>query len=410
MKRIALLHYASAPTIGGVESLMTHHARALDRLGYSVTVVSGDGAPFDERIPVHINPLFSSQHPDVLALKRELDAGTVPPAFEALVARVSDALADALKACDVVVVHNAHTLNKHLALTVALSRMQHPRQIAYVHDIAWTNPQYLPELHDGFPWNLLRQPMPKVPYITVSEARCEELAGLLGIPRAQITLMTPGIDPARFLGWTLMLEDIEARLHLLDADGLLLLPARLTRRKNIALALRVVAALRETTGKDMRLIVTGPPGAHNPTNRSYFSDLLDLRASLGLTEGAHFLYELEDPPRLADDDTLAALFRTCDALLFPSTQEGFGIPVLEAGLAGLPVFCSDILPFRETGGADVTYFDPDRGDPRDIAANIADVLAHHPVSRLRVRVRQQYRWDTLVRDLLVPHLEAHEHI
>jgi glycosyltransferase involved in cell wall biosynthesis len=406
LKRIALLHYASAPTIGGVESLMTHHARALDRLGYAVTVVSGDGAQFDERIPVQIDPIFSSQHPDVLALKRDLDAGTVPPAFEALTGRMETALREALAGCDVVIVHNAHTLNKHLALTVALSRMSQPRQIAYVHDIAWTNPQYQPELHDRYPWTLLRQPLPDVPYITVSEARCEELARVLGVPRESITLMTPGIDPMRFLGWTPLLAEIDARLHLLDADGLLLLPARLTRRKNIALGLHVLAALREQSGRDMRLIVTGPPGAHNPTNRGYFGELLDLRASLGLADSAHFLYELFDPPRPADDDTMAALFRTCDALLFPSTQEGFGIPVLEAGLAGLPVFCSDILPFRETGRGDVTFFDPDHADPRAIAADITDMLDHNPAARLRVRVRQQYRWDTLVRDLLVPHLEA----
>jgi glycosyltransferase involved in cell wall biosynthesis len=405
LKRIALLHYASAPTIGGVESLMTHHARALDRLGYAVTVVSGDGAQFDERIPVHIDPIFSSQHPDVLALKRDLDAGTVPPAFEALTKRTEITLHETLAGCDVVIVHNAHTLNKHLALTVALSRMSQPRQVAYVHDIAWTNPQYQPELYDRYPWTLLRQPLPDVPYITVSEARCEELARVLGVPRESITLMTPGIDPMRFLGWTPLLAEIDARLHLLDADGLLL-PARLTRRKNIALGLHVLAALREQSGRDMRLIVTGPPGAHNPTNRGYFGELLDLRASLGLADSAHFLYELFDPPRPADDDTMAALFRTCDALLFPSTQEGFGIPVLEAGLAGLPVFCSDILPFRETGRSDVTFFDPDHADPRAIAADINDMLNHDPASRLRVRVRQQYRWDTLVRDLLVPHLEA----
>jgi glycosyltransferase involved in cell wall biosynthesis len=103
---------------------------------------------------------------------------------------------------------------------------------------------------------------------------------------------------------------------------------------------------------------------------------------------------------------MANLFQIADALFFPSTQEGFGIPVLEAGLTGLPVFCSDIPPFRRTGGDDVTYFDPHRDAPDRIAAQVRDQLAADQRARLRVRVRQSYTWQHLIRTHLVPLVEG----
>jgi len=42
------------------------------------------------------------------------------------------------------------------------------------------------------------------------------------------------------------------------------------------------------------------------------------------------LYQLYQPPLLLDDATVANLYQIADALFFPSTQEGFGIPIIEA--------------------------------------------------------------------------------
>jgi glycosyltransferase involved in cell wall biosynthesis len=44
--------------------------------------------------------------------------------------------------------------------------------------------------------------------------------------------------------------------------------------------------------------------------------------------------------------------------LAPSFAEGFGLPVAEALAARAPVIASDIAPFREQGGENVTYLDP----------------------------------------------------
>jgi glycosyltransferase involved in cell wall biosynthesis len=344
--------------------MIGHQARGLAALGYRVRVVSGKGTRFHENIETFIDPLLGSAHPDILEVKRELDAGSVTSAFEVLTHRIVDVLRNALAECEVCIAHNVLSLNKNLAFTAALARLHQEGQLhllAWCSDLAWTNPQYLPELHDGYPWTLLRQPWSGARYVTISDSRRIELAALLQVPSEAIAVITPGISPDEFFRWTPATTRLVDQLGLLEADGLLLLPARLTRRKNIALALRVLAALRHQSEQDFRLIVTGPPGPHNPANPGYLGELLELRHTLGLNDAAHFLYaygDSPDHPLVPDDDTIADLYRMVDALFFPSTQEGFGIPILEAGLVGLPIFCADIPPLRGTAQQDAVYFDP----------------------------------------------------
>lgn len=411
-KRVAILHFASPPTIGGVETTIFYQARGLADLGYSVKVISGVGSDFDERVQTTIEPLIYSKHPDVLAIKTELDRGQVEPAFDRLTQRLFDVLKAQLSDCDVCIAHNVHTLHKNIALTAALARITDElslRQIAWCHDLAWTNPQYQTELHVGYPWELLRTVWKNTTYVTVSEPRQQELAELLGLEAEQVEVMVPGVDPERFWRWTPTMTMLDKHLHLLDADGILLLPARLTRRKNIALALRILDALRHLSGQDFRLIVTGPPGPHNPGNLGYLGELLDLRHALHVDECVHFVYaygESPDQPLVLDDATIANLYLLADALIFPSTQEGFGIPILEAGLAGLPVFCADIPPLRKSGQDDAFYFDPVAADPDVVAKQIHETIENDVRSRLKKRVRKTYRWETIIRERLVSLLEV----
>ncbi len=58
------------------------------------------------------------------------------------------------------------------------------------------------------------------------------------------------------------------------------------------------------------------------------------------------------------DDRLAKLYAGAFAFVFPSLYEGFGMPVLEALLAGTRVLCSEIPVFREIGGDLVRFADP----------------------------------------------------
>ena len=116
----------------------------------------------------------------------------------------------------------------------------------------------------------------------------------------------------------------------------------------------------------VRLVVTGPPGPHNIRSGDYVDELLGLRKKLRLENEVVFLFEGIGP---VSDRMMYDLYSLSDLLLFSSAQEGFGIPLLEAGLFRLPVFCSNIPPFREIGLDMVNYFE--LGDtPAVVAARI----------------------------------------
>lgn len=73
------------------------------------------------------------------------------------------------------------------------------------------------------------------------------------------------------------------------------------------------------------------------------------------------------------DNELEDLYASCSYLIFPSTYEGFGLPILEAFTHNTPVICSNIPPFHSIAGDSALYFNPN--DSRDIAKKIALALS-----------------------------------
>ncbi len=403
--RVGMLHYAGPPVVGGVEVTIYHHARLLAEKHYDVHVVVGRGEAFHPRVTVHRVPEVDSRHPDVLAVGKALARGEVPDAFHALRDRLIERLRPLLAQLDAVIVHNAMTLHKNLPLTAALHQLNEARVTAFLawcHDFAWMDDLYLPELHPGYPWDLLRTAWPHVRYVVVSEHRRNQLARLLGLPPEAIAVVSPGVDVAEFLKLEPETRRLVAKLRLLEAEPLILLPARITRRKNIEFAIRVLGALVRHM-RQAALVITGPPGPHNPTNIAYLNALRALRDELGVTDKVHFLYEHGegDAPLHVTDAMMSDFYQLADVLLFPSKREGFGIPVLEAGLARVPIFAADIPPVEESAGPWAYRFDPD-GDPEAVAEAIVDRLAADPIYEMRRRVLRHYRWEIIIAERVEP--------
>jgi glycosyltransferase involved in cell wall biosynthesis len=401
-RKIVILHYAAPPVVGGVESVLGHHARLMADEGHHVKIVAGRGAQTDERIPFIHLPLADSRNPEVLSVKAELDAGRIPDHFEDLTTRLTDELLVVTRGVDYVIAHNVCSLAKNLPLTAALKvlseRSDTPKIILWHHDLAWTTPRYRAELHDGYPWDLLSSDWPGATQVVVSRLRQRELANLLDVPLERVNIVPNGVDASRFLKLETQTQTYIKRLNLLAAEPLLLLPVRITPRKNIELAIRTLAALRESYSRAV-LVVTGPLGPHNPANVKYFEKLVALRAELGLGDAVYFLAELSE--EYLPDAIIADLYRLADALLMPSREEGFGIPILEAGLSGLPIFCTDIPPLRELGGDQATYFLPD-DNPGEVAGLIVDRLGGEMTFDMRVRVRTGYTWEQVYTEDILP--------
>jgi glycosyltransferase involved in cell wall biosynthesis len=399
---IILIHYAAPPIIGGVESIIGQHARLMAEHGHHVSIIAGRGEETDEKIKFTKIPLVDSRSPEILALKAELDKGQIPEEFKIVTGQIKSQLLKFIKGADWLIAHNVCSLHKNLALTAALKEISEsrdaPRFILWHHDLAWTTPRYRNELHKGYPWDLLSQDWQQAIQVVVSEPRQKELSQLLKVATERIHVVPNGIDANRF--WELDEETIRicGQIDLLSSNPLILLPTRITPRKNIELALNVLAVLRRYF-RDAKLLVTGPPGPHNPANVQYLEKLIRLRHELQVDEAAYFLYELIREP--LKDEVISDLYRIADLLFYPSKEEGFGIPILEAGLAGIPIFCADIAPLRELGGSEAHYFSLN-DDPAQVADQITKSLEKNPVFKLRKRILDGYTWENIYTNHISP--------
>ncbi len=403
--RITLIHYTAPPVVGGVERVMAGQATLLASNGHTVSILAGLGEPFHPAVRLKRIPLLDSQHPRILACKQALDCGVVSSDFAEIEQDIFEQLLLELNGQDALILHNVASLHKNLPLTSALNRChQHFPNLGCIlwhHDLAWISPGYQAELHPGYPWDLLRKHWPGVRQVVVSELRRQELASLDGIDPTSIQVIPSGLDVPAFLGLEGRTGEMYTSLHLSKSSPILLAPVRITRRKNLEQALMIIAALQHQF-PDASLVVTGPPGAHNPGNRDYLTELQDLRASLNLTSSVHFLAE-HIPAGLTDGE-VAGWFRVADALLLCSREEGFGIPILEAALTRLPIFCTNLPSLRSLAGKSAHFFAPD-DDPGMVAGMIAGHLEADPLFRRRADVLSRFSWQAIYEQQLLPLLK-----
>ena len=402
---IAILHYSVPPIVGGVESVIAHHAQLMSADGHSVRLIAARGESLSEQIPLTIIPLADSRHARVAEMKEQLDRGEVTKDFESLCDELTEQLQNTLSGVDILIAHNICSLNKNLALTAALHQLHAarklPRLILWHHDLAWTTPRYQKELHAGYPWDLLKTAWLDATQVTVSEMRQDELSDLMKISKSKIHVVPNGVDVGKFLKLEEQTLEYIKKLDLLQASPLLLLPVRITSRKNIELALQILAVLQNDL-PSVKIVVTGPLGPHNPANLQYFEKLSALRTKLRLVESVHFLAELTN--EFIPDEVISDFYKLADALLLPSFEEGFGIPVLEAGIAGIPVFCSDIPPLKILGSEFVNYFSPEE-NPAVVAKMLAEHFKKDRVFGLRASVREQFIWEQVYTTKIAPLLK-----
>lgn len=114
--------------------------------------------------------------------------------------------------------------------------------------------------------------------------------------------------------------------------------------KNRMGVLRMYAILREhEPSVEMRLVMAGE--AFTAEMRAWQR-----------TNGLDSVLELVN----ISNDQLRILYSGAFALLFPSLEEGFGWPVLEAQACGCPVITSNRPPLTEVAGAGALYIDPEK--------------------------------------------------
>ncbi len=97
-------------------------------------------------------------------------------------------------------------------------------------------------------------------------------------------------------------------------------------------------------------------------------------------------------------EQLYELYRGALGFIYPSTFEGFGMPVLEAMAAGVPVACSDIPPLREIALSTVHFFDP--ASDREIRDALLLLASGKISTEAAHRRAAQFAWEKAARATL----------
>lgn len=150
-------------------------------------------------------------------------------------------------------------------------------------------------------------------------------------------------------------------------------------RKDVGTLISAYARLPRALTDNVPLVVMGP--CDSRAKAAMLGEVADdLRARIVFTG-------------FVDYEAKRELFALARLFVFPTLDEGFGLPILEAMAVGVPVICSDLEVLREVGGDRAVYFPPRNVEA--LAREIAKALTEAPsLKRMSVGGRERARMFT----------------
>lgn len=371
MRRIAVNAVFLEPGMGGVETMVRELVpRLAEREPHA-------------RVAVHCNPAGA-----------ELLRGDAQPANVDVVAhpqigrRGFRALGEAL------LLGPAALRDVEVLLSMAFTSplVASPPTSVFIHDLIWRQEADLGD-GDRFTPVVLGQLVPRVTrhaerVIALTSTGADELVRELGIERSRIDVVPPGYEVRESVAPA---DEAVLRERFGLGDGPVVLGvAAMKAHKNLARLVESMARVARIH-PTARLVVPGPP-------TPYAAELWRRAAASGVEDAVRF-------PGYVSRADLEGLYRLCACFAFPSTREGFGVPILEAMAREAPVVCArDSVPAEVAGDAALLV---DPHSARAIADGILAVLgdaglAADLVGRGRRRVHA-FSWDRSV-DLVLDSL------
>lgn len=227
---------------------------------------------------------------------------------------------------------------------------------------------------------------------TVSQYSRKDMAHFYRLDPERIRVIPDGVDTRLFKPLNDPQVCSEWRQKIFGDDrSFILYVGKPTKRRNLPSLLRAFAQLKNREKIPHRLLLVGSslPG------ESFAGEV----RNLGLDA------EVVDLPYLEHDEIVLA-YNSCEMLVYPSSYEGFGMPVLEAMACGAPVIALNNTAFPEFAG-DVAMLLPD-AQPETLAGGILKIIRD---SGLRARMTESgpkraasYDWRIVTRmylDLLL---------
>lgn len=205
------------------------------------------------------------------------------------------------------------------------------------------------------------------------------------LPKQRIELLPNGVDCDFFAAG----DAASFRRHFSIAPDrrIILCVSRIDSQKNqLALVDALPDVLREHS--NAHLVIIGPV-----TEASYQQRMQQRISQLGVADRMSWIAGMN-----ADDPLLRGAYQAADCFCLPSVHEPFGIVILEAWAAGLPVIASRVggIPSFTNDGEDCLHIDPEKNV--DLVAQLKRVLRDNALAvrlgqRGRIRARQEYDWQ-----------------
>lgn len=204
--------------------------------------------------------------------------------------------------------------------------------------------------------------------IAVSEFTKSQVTGLLGVAPQKIRVVHHGVRPLP--------------VPSLPREKLILSVGAIQKRKNLG---RLVEAF-EALPSDWQMVLAGSDGFGAG----------EIRARIQTSPARNRI----QATGYVNDDALARWYGRASIFAFPSLDEGFGIPVLEAMAAGVPVLTSNGSALREVAGEAALLVDP---ASTEALAGALQELAENPELRMEFARRGRERanlftWEKAVRE------------
>jgi glycosyltransferase involved in cell wall biosynthesis len=204
--------------------------------------------------------------------------------------------------------------------------------------------------------------------LTVSDSSKHDIVEKLGIKRDRVIVVENGYDSEHFNPDPITpdaAQQLRAELDL--PESFILYYGGADLHKNLARLIQAYALITPPLRRDVALVLAGRDVAAQAELRNLITEL-DLSGRV-LTPG------------FIKDQDLPSLIKSSKAFIFPSTHEGFGLPVLEAMACGVPVIGSGSSSVGEIIDNPDATFDP--FDTKDMAARIESVIGD---ARLRTEI------------------------
>ncbi|NIN67292.1 MAG: glycosyltransferase [Anaerolineae bacterium] len=228
--------------------------------------------------------------------------------------------------------------------------------------------------------------------ITLSKSSMRDIVGALGVPKDKVRVIYPAASvPLSERGGSTM-------NHLRASYGIhgrfILTVAASHPHKNLCRLVEAYHILRREYSVDHQLALVGLKGRDH-------SRLMNLIAELSLEDDVVVTGWIPGEHR-------ALIYEAADVFVFPSLFEGFGIPVLEAMMHGVPVVSSDAPSLCEAAGDATIVIDPH--NVGEMAAAIHDALMD-PGLRASLVERgysqaKKFSWNETARQTLAVYEEA----